>query len=52
MPTLVSRDGVHPSYPKKYEGDYSEEALKNSGYGLRSYLTLLAYADVIRGVLK
>jgi len=52
VPTLISRDGVHPSNPKKYSGDYSEEALRNSGYGLRSYLTLIAYADVTRRVLS
>jgi lysophospholipase L1-like esterase len=47
VPTLVARDGVHPSYPKKYPG-YSEEALAHNGYALRSALTLTAYADVIR----
>jgi hypothetical protein len=52
VPTLISRDGVHPSYPKKYAGDYSDEALKSNGYLLRSYVTLLSYADVIRHVLN
>jgi len=52
VPTLISRDGVHPSSPKKYAGDYSEEGLKSNGYVLRNYLTLLGYADVIRQVLK
>jgi lysophospholipase L1-like esterase len=51
VPTLVARDGVHPSNPRKYAGDFSEEALRSSGYGLRSYLTLLKYAEVIRAVL-
>jgi hypothetical protein len=51
VPTLIARDGVHPSFPKKYEGDYSEEALKSSGYSLRSYVSMLAYAEVIRAVL-
>jgi hypothetical protein len=50
--TLISADGVHPSAPKKYSSDYSEEGLKNSGYGLRSYLTLIAYAEVIERALK
>lgn len=50
--TLISGDGVHPSNPRRYAGDYSEEALKHSGYGLRSYLTLIAYAEVIEKVLK
>jgi hypothetical protein len=49
-PTLVSGDGVHPSNPRKFR-DFSDEALKSNGYLLRSYLTLHAYADVIRRVL-
>lgn len=52
VPTLISADGVHPSNPKKWANDYSEEGLKNSGYGLRTYLTLLAYGEVIERVLK
>lgn len=48
VPTLISRDGVHPSFPKRYSDDYSEEGLRRSGFTLRNYLTLLAYADVIR----
>jgi len=51
VPTLLSRDGVHPSYPQKFRDDYSEEALRSSGYGLRSYLTLLTYGEVIERVL-
>jgi lysophospholipase L1-like esterase len=51
VPTLIARDGVHPSFPKSHQ-DYSEESLRSNGYALRSYLTLLAYADVIRQVLK
>jgi lysophospholipase L1-like esterase len=50
VPTLISRDGVHPSNPSKYR-DFSDESLKHNGYGLRSYLTLIAYANVIRQVL-
>jgi len=52
VPTLIARDGVHPSYPKKYQGDYSEEALKSNGYNLRSYASMLSYAEVIRKVLE
>ena len=51
VPTLIARDGVHPSYPKSHQ-DYSDESLRCNGYALRSYLTLLAYADVIHQVLK
>jgi lysophospholipase L1-like esterase len=51
VPTLLARDGVHPSNPRQYQ-DYSEESLKNNGYALRNYLTLMAYADVVRKVLR
>ncbi|MEJ7612493.1 MAG: right-handed parallel beta-helix repeat-containing protein [Candidatus Fervidibacter sacchari] len=51
VPTLISRDGVHPSHPKKYRDDYSEEALRCNGYSLRNYLVLLKYAEVIEKVL-
>ena len=52
VPTLISRDGVHPSNPKKYAGDYSEEGLKKNGFVLRNHASLLAYAEVIREVLE
>lgn len=52
VPTLIAGDGVHPSNPAKYAGDYSAEALRSSGYGLRNVLTLLSYAEVIRHVLS
>ncbi len=48
VPTLIARDGVHPS---NTPGDYSAEGLNKNGYALRSYLTLRAYAGVIRHVL-
>jgi lysophospholipase L1-like esterase len=50
VPTLLARDGVHPSNPKAHQ-DFSAESLSKNGYLLRNYLTLLAYADVIRQVL-
>jgi lysophospholipase L1-like esterase len=50
-PTLVAGDGIHPSNPAKF-GDYSEESLKNNGYALRNYLTLMKYAEVLRTVVK
>ena len=52
VPTLISRDGTHPSNPKKWQGDYSEEGLKNNGFVLRNYVVLHAYADLVRKVLK
>jgi len=51
VPTLISRDGVHPSNPKPWVSDYSKEGLRHNGYTLRNYLTLLAYAEVIDQVL-
>lgn len=50
VPTLISRDGVHPSAPKRYQDDYSAEGLRCHGYGLRNYLTLLRYAEVIEAL--
>jgi lysophospholipase L1-like esterase len=52
VPTIISRDGVHPSNPMKYNGDYSDEGLKSNGFVLRNYVTLMSYADVIRNVLE
>lgn len=51
VPTLICRDGVHPSNPSTHQ-DYSEESLRSNGYVLRNYLTLLEYADVIRKILQ
>jgi lysophospholipase L1-like esterase len=50
VPTLIARDGVHPSNPKPFQGDYSEEGLKSNGFLLRNYVSMLSYADVIRKV--
>ncbi len=52
VPTLISRDGVHPSNPEKYRGDYSAEGLKHNGYCLRNFLALLTYAELIERVLR
>lgn len=47
VPTLLARDGVHPSFPKAFQNDYSVEALRSCGYSLRNYLVLLKYAEVL-----
>jgi hypothetical protein len=52
VPTLISRDGVHPSNPQPYRGDYSAEALNSNGFSLRNYLVLTMYARVIREVFE
>jgi hypothetical protein len=51
FPVLLG-DNVHPSYPKPYQRDYSDEGLKNSGYTLRNYLTLRMYWQVYQKVLS
>ena len=48
VPTLLARDGVHPSNPKDCCDDYSEEGLKCCGFSLRNYLVLMKYADVLK----
>jgi lysophospholipase L1-like esterase len=50
--TLVAGDGTHPSNPKEFVKDFSEEGLRTSGFTLRNYLTVKFYADVIREVLQ
>jgi|GEM_PF-2161664 len=45
-------DGLHPSYPQPYQLDFSEEALKHSGYTLRNYLTLKKLWEVYQKVLS
>src|SRR5262245_48665571 len=50
VPTLICRDGVHPSNPKAHQ-DFSEDGLARNGYLLRNKLTLMAYAEVIDRVL-
>jgi len=50
VPTLLARDGVHPSAPRSYQDDYSEKALRSHGYGLRNYLVLMKYAEVIEAL--
>ena len=52
VPTLIARDGVHPSAPKQFRGDYSDASLMRNGFALRNYLTLMKYAEVIDRVLS
>ncbi|MHC4938991.1 MAG: GDSL-type esterase/lipase family protein [Planctomycetota bacterium] len=52
VPTIISRDGVHLSNPKEWQRDFTENALARNGNSLRSYLTALAYAEVIRVVIR
>jgi lysophospholipase L1-like esterase len=50
--TLMARDGLHPSNPSQFSNDFSTTSLNSSGYGLRNYLTLRSYADLIAKVFK
>jgi len=50
VPTLIARDGIHPSYPARFQGDYSPEALRSSGYTLRNFIVLLKYAEVVQAL--
>jgi len=45
-------DNLHPSYPRQYQRDFSQEGLKHSGYTLRNYLTLKKYYEVYQKVLS
>lgn len=51
VPTLVARDGVHPSNPRNFQ-DYSDRSQSHNGYVLRNALTLKIYASIIRNVLR
>lgn len=48
--TLVSADGVHPSFPKEFQQDFTEDGLRNSGYTLRNYLALKMWAEVAQAI--
>lgn len=52
VPTLIARDGVHPSNPSKWVNDFSGEGLKHNGFSLRNYLTLLTCAEVVERVVQ
>jgi len=52
VPTIISKDGVHPSNPQQWRGDYTEEGLSRNGNVLRTYLALMAYAEVINVAIK
>lgn len=48
VPTLLARDGVHPSHPKQFQSDYSEHALNSCGFSLRNYTTLMKYTELLK----
>jgi hypothetical protein len=52
VPTLIARDGTHPSNPKEFFNNFSQQALSSNGYTLRNYLTLRTYAAVIDKVFQ
>ena len=52
VPTLISGDGTHPSNPKQFVTDFSDEALSSNGYTLRDYMTLRTYYQVITKIFR
>jgi lysophospholipase L1-like esterase len=50
--TLIAGDGVHPSNPKEFVNDFSDQALRTNGFSLRNYLALRIYAEVVREVFE
>jgi len=52
VPTLIARDGTHPSNPKEHSNNFSRESLSASGYTLRNYMTLWTYGEVIDKVFR
>jgi len=50
QPTLMH--DAHPSNPKEWVNDFSEEGLNKNGYNLRNYLTIRAYSQVIAKVFR
>jgi hypothetical protein len=52
VPTLIARDGLHPSNPSTWANDFSVVGLSRNGFTLRNHLTLGAYAEVIGAVLQ
>ncbi|KPK84377.1 MAG: hypothetical protein AMJ81_05755 [Phycisphaerae bacterium SM23_33] len=49
---LLMGDRLHPSYRDPWKQDFTPEGLKNSGYTLRNYLTMMMYAGIIEKVLQ
>ena len=52
VPTLICRDGTHPSNPKEFSNNFSQQSLNSNGYTLRNYMTLQTYAAVIEKVFQ
>src|SRR5262249_57641 len=52
VPTLISLDGQHASYPSKYIKGGAEEPRRCSGNNLRTYIPLAVYANVRRKVIS
>jgi len=49
--TLISGDGVHPSYDPDHINDFAESALNSVGYCLRNYMSLHALYEVYNEIL-
>ena len=51
-PKILVPDGLHPSYPKEFRRDWSEQGLAHSGYDLRNYLSLAKWFEVYKKVIQ
>ncbi|HUU21014.1 MAG TPA: SGNH/GDSL hydrolase family protein, partial [Phycisphaerae bacterium] len=49
---ILMGDTLHPSYRDPWKMDFTAEGLKNSGYTLRSYLTMMRWVEVIEKVIQ
>jgi len=51
VPTLIARDGIHPSNSSPHRNDWTDEGLRCNGFCLRNYLTLKQWYAIYRNVL-
>ena len=49
--TLISSDGIHPSYNSATAQDFSQTSLNSNGYLLRNWVTLHGLYDVYQNIL-
>ncbi len=50
-PTMIAGDGIHPSAPKRFRDDWSEQGLTHNGFVLRNFLTLKKWHEIYQKVL-
>jgi len=52
VPTLMARDGLHPSNWSGGKNDFTESSLNTNGFTLRNYMTLMAVKEVYDQVIN